>query len=344
MTQGARRASSNPLPASPRPSILGPAPIAADLPPRIPGQEGISPESLPGLPASLVLGQVGVTAPQGGQLSSTAASFSTLPTPLPGSASPTARQPRPADPGAPVPRREEGVVSKSHLHPLQPGKPRGAAPGRRWAGAGALEGGGARGQRPGGAGRQGGRRQARPGGRGQAMVLSRALAAGPARWSPASVYPFGVFLQEGEPESVQLGDLLEKEARAPHFSNRSQRGGLSGTVLPRTRGLHQAPPELPQRPVCVPGWRRGTVTPACQTAQLLRERGPRQEVTLSLPLSGSPSPGPPQPRGSGAHRTLSKRGFPSPSPSACRGGGELGLACIQGPWGPLHSPKHFSHC
>ncbi|XP_073651570.1 uncharacterized protein C13orf46 homolog isoform X5 [Tursiops truncatus] len=150
--------------------------------------------------------------------------------------------------------------------------------------------------------------------------------------------------KEGEPESVQLGDLLEKEARAFHFSNRSQRGGLSGTVLPRTRGLGQAPPELPQRPVCAPGWRRGTLTPACQTAQLLRERGSRQEVTLSLPLSGSPSPGPPQPRGSGAHRTLSKRGFPSPSPSTCRGGGELGLACIQGPWGPLHSPKHFSHC
>lgn len=48
MTQGARRASSNPLPASPRPSILGPAPIAADLPPRIdlPGKVAIRKEDL----------------------------------------------------------------------------------------------------------------------------------------------------------------------------------------------------------------------------------------------------------------------------------------------------------
>ena len=137
--------------------------------------EGISPESLPGLLASLMLGQVGVMAPRGDQLSSPAVSLSALPTSLPGSASPTARQPRPADPGALVPRREEGVVSKPRFHPLQPGKPggrqAGAAPGRRWAGAGGLEGGRARGQRPGGAGRQGEHRQVRPGGQGQAVVL-----------------------------------------------------------------------------------------------------------------------------------------------------------------------------
>lgn len=50
------------------------------------------------------------------------------------------------------------------------------------------------------------------------------LLAIPCGRSPAFIYLFGVFLQEQESESIKLKDLLEKEARAFYFGDRSQMG------------------------------------------------------------------------------------------------------------------------
>lgn len=88
-------------------------------------------------------------------------------------------------------------------------------------------------------------------------------------------YLFGVFLQEQEPESIKLADLLEKEARAFHFGDKSDSPAVEALSLSHMGcRLDQAPP--PPRPE-LSLWHPalcsrlvlGAPGPACQAAQLV---------------------------------------------------------------------------
>lgn len=70
--------------------------------------------------------------------------------------------------------------------------------------------------------------------------------AAPSGRSPIFICLFGVFLQEQESKSIKLEDLLEQEARAFYFGDRSQMGRpvKQSTVGPCTRCGRVVPSHL----------------------------------------------------------------------------------------------------